>query len=101
MVLEYNATRIDDGLWHRIRVTRFVQYIQLCSPGHQAGVSVSNLTGKGLRGLNSATETPAYGKFSTMLSPVIRKYKTLQKSNFGRSRSSTLDNIDIITCFGT
>jgi hypothetical protein len=35
MVLEYNATRIDDGLWHRIRVTRFVQFIQMCSPGHQ------------------------------------------------------------------
>lgn len=24
MVLEYNSTRIDDGLWHRVRATRFI-----------------------------------------------------------------------------
>jgi len=29
MVLEYNATRIDDGLWHRVRATRMEQTASL------------------------------------------------------------------------
>jgi hypothetical protein len=33
VALQYNATRVDDGLWHRIRATRQGAQPSLAGPG--------------------------------------------------------------------